>query len=146
MTNPEAWKVYAKYLEGWKPVSKEQRIRIAAEVVAEDVEYCTSRHESGNRETAMDDMAAFQEKFPGGHFEVGDVSAHHDRFIDLGFGASKRGSVCPGTRSDSCLFGRDNSEPHHLCPFSLKAVIVIADIKPSRFACAPADVWAMVEA
>ena len=78
MTNPEAWKVYAKYVEGWKPISKEERIRITAEVVAEDVEYCTSRHESGNRETAMDDMAAFQEKFPGGHFEVGDVSAHHD--------------------------------------------------------------------
>ena len=24
------------------------------------------------------DMAAFQAKFPGGHFEIGDVSAHDD--------------------------------------------------------------------
>ena len=26
----------------------------------------------------IEDMATFQSKFPGGHFDVGDVSAHHD--------------------------------------------------------------------
>lgn len=78
ITNQEAWKIYARYLEGWKPISDEQRIRISAEVVAEDVQYSTPRHEWGNRQTVMEDMAAFQARFPGGHFDVGDVSVHHD--------------------------------------------------------------------
>ena len=33
---------------------------------------------SRGRETAIEDMAAFQKSFPGGRFDVGDVSAHHD--------------------------------------------------------------------
>lgn len=78
ITNQEAWKLYARYVEGWKAILDEQRIRITAEVVAEDVQYSTSRHESGSRQTVMEDMAAFQDKFPGGHFDVGDVSSHHD--------------------------------------------------------------------
>jgi hypothetical protein len=32
--------------------------------------------------TIIGDMAAFQKKYPGGHFEVGDVSAH-DNFALL---------------------------------------------------------------
>jgi hypothetical protein len=40
--------------------------------------YSTRLHESGGRQTVIEDMAAFQQKFPGGHFDVGDVSAHHD--------------------------------------------------------------------
>ena len=33
---------------------------------------------SRGRETAIEDMAAFQKSFPGGRFDVGGVSAHHD--------------------------------------------------------------------
>ncbi len=50
ITNQEAWKLYARYLEGRKAISDEQRIRIAGEVVAEDVHYSTPRHEWGNRQ------------------------------------------------------------------------------------------------
>lgn len=78
LTNEAAWKLYERYLEGWKAVSDEQRTRITADVVAEKVQYSTPKHEAGNRETIIEDMAAFQMKFPGGHFDVGDVSAHHD--------------------------------------------------------------------
>ena len=78
MTNQEAWRLYERYLEGWKAISSKERAAIIAEVVAEDVQYCTPKHASGGRETMIEDMAAFQERFPGGQFDVGDVSAHHD--------------------------------------------------------------------
>ena len=38
MTNAQAWKVYEKYLEGWKDVSDEQRAKIAADILAECVQ------------------------------------------------------------------------------------------------------------
>jgi hypothetical protein len=78
MPNEAAWKLYERYLEGWKAISAEERNKIAAEVLADDVQYSTRLHESGGRQTVIEDMAAFQQKFPGGHFDVGDVSAHHD--------------------------------------------------------------------
>ena len=78
MTNQEAWVLYETYLIGWKAISAEERMRIAADVLVETVQYSTSRHESGSRETVIEDMAAFRKKFPGSHFDVGDVSAHHD--------------------------------------------------------------------
>ena len=78
MTNEAAWKLYERYLEGWKGISAEERDKIATEVLADDVRYCTRLHEHGNRQMVIEDMAAFQQKFPGGHFDVGDVSAHHD--------------------------------------------------------------------
>jgi predicted 2-oxoglutarate/Fe(II)-dependent dioxygenase YbiX len=78
LTNQDAWKVYEKYVEGWKAISDEQRAKIATEVIAEDVQYSTPQHESGGRATMIEDMAAFQVRVPGGHFDVGDVSAHHD--------------------------------------------------------------------
>lgn len=77
-SNKRAWDIYAKYLEGWKPVSKEERERIASEVMIEDVAYTTPRHESGDRHTAIKDMEAFQARLPGGHVEIRDVSSHHD--------------------------------------------------------------------
>ncbi len=40
--------------------------------------YTTPRHSTGGRDTVIADAAAFQAKFPGGHFAVGDVSAHDD--------------------------------------------------------------------
>ena len=61
-------------LEGWKAISAEERNKIAAEVLADDGQYSTRLHESGNRQTVIEDMAAFQTKFPGGHFDIGDVS------------------------------------------------------------------------
>jgi len=78
LTNQDAWNVYARYLEGWKAVSDEKRQAIALDVIADNVQYTTPRHETGSRATMIEDMATFQKKFPGGHFDIGDVSAHHD--------------------------------------------------------------------
>lgn len=78
LTNQNAWSLYAKYLEGWKAVSDEQRKKITSDVVAADARYTTPRHETGGRTTMMEDMAAFQAKYPGGYFTIGDVTAHHD--------------------------------------------------------------------
>ena len=78
MTNQEAWTLYERYLEGWKAISSKERAEIIAAVVTEDAQYATPKHASGSRETMTEDMAAFQERFPGGHFDAGDVSAHHD--------------------------------------------------------------------
>jgi hypothetical protein len=78
LTNQEAWKIYQQYVDGWAPIPDEQRRKVATGVIAEDARYSTPRHESGGRETMIEDMVAFQAKFPGGHFDVGDVSAHHD--------------------------------------------------------------------
>ena len=78
LTNKKAWDIYEKYLEGWKPISKKEREKISSEIMVENVEYTTPRHESGDRYTAIKDMEAFQARVPGGHFEIRDVSAHHD--------------------------------------------------------------------
>ena len=78
ITNQEAWKLYEKYLNGWTAISDEQRTKITAEVIAENAQYSTPRHESGGRETMIEDMAEFQKRFPNGHFDLGDVSAHHE--------------------------------------------------------------------
>jgi hypothetical protein len=53
-------------------------VKIATEIVAADAWYSTPRHLAGGRVTIIADMAAFQKKYPGGRFDVGDVSARHD--------------------------------------------------------------------
>ena len=79
MTNQEAWKLYEKYLSAWNTTSIEERLKIATEVLSENIEYQTARHDlSTGRSLVIEDMATFHERFPGGHFEIGDVSAHHD--------------------------------------------------------------------
>ena len=79
MTNQEAWKLYEKYLSAWNTPSIEERLKIATEVLSENMEYQTARHDlSIGRSVVIEDMAAFQERVPGGHFEIGDVSSHHN--------------------------------------------------------------------
>jgi hypothetical protein len=78
MTNHDAWQIYQTYVDGWRAISQDERARLASAVIAPDVHYATPRHASGGRQTVIEDMAAFQAKFPGGHFDIGDVSAHHD--------------------------------------------------------------------
>jgi hypothetical protein len=78
LTNQVAWDIYRRYVDAWKAIPDEQRRSIASSVLAEDIRYSTPRHATGGRQTVIDDMAAFQAKFPGGHFDIGDVSAHHD--------------------------------------------------------------------
>jgi hypothetical protein len=78
MTNKEAWTVYERYLGAWNTTSIEERMTIANEMLSEDVEYYTARHDlCTGRSQVVEDMATFHERFPGGHFEIGDVSAHH---------------------------------------------------------------------
>ena len=76
-SNQKLWDIYEKYAAGWKPISKKER-EIAAQIMAENIEYRTPSHDSGDRNTAIKDMEAFQAKFPGGHFEIREVSSHHD--------------------------------------------------------------------
>lgn len=76
--NQRAWDIYKKYLEGWSPISKEEREKIASEIMVENVDYRTPRHESGDRHTAIEDMESYQARFPGGHVEIRDVTTHHD--------------------------------------------------------------------
>lgn len=79
MTNREAWNLYASYLSAWNSTSIEQRLKIAGELLTENIEYQTVRHDLGTgRAQVIDDMATFHERFPGGHFEIGDVSSHHN--------------------------------------------------------------------
>ncbi len=78
ITNQEAWAIYEKYIQAWKPISDEQRIAIATDIIAEDAQYSSPILEAGGRNSMIEGMSAFQKQFPGGHFEIGDVSAHHD--------------------------------------------------------------------
>jgi SnoaL-like protein len=79
MTNQEAWKLYEKYLGAWNTTSIEERLNIAKEVLSENVEYQTPRHDlCTGQSRVIEDMATFHERFPGGHFEIGDVSSHHN--------------------------------------------------------------------
>lgn len=79
MTNHEAWKIYERYVSAWNTTSIEQRLAIAAEIMVENIEYHTVRHDwCVGRAQVIEDMATFHERFPGGHFEIGDVTAHHN--------------------------------------------------------------------
>jgi hypothetical protein len=79
MTNHEAWKLYEKYLSAWNTTSIEQRLKISNEVLSENIEYQTVRHDlTLGRALVIEDMATFHARFPGGHFEIGDVSSHHN--------------------------------------------------------------------
>ena len=78
LTNDQASKLYEKYLSGWTAIPDDQRTKIATDLIAENVRYSTPRHASAGRATIIEDMAAFQKKYPKGHFDVGDVSAHDD--------------------------------------------------------------------
>jgi hypothetical protein len=78
MTNHEAWTLYERYLGAWNTTTIEDRLKIAAEVLSDTIEYQTARHDlSTGRSLPIEDMATFHERFPGGHFEIGDVSSHH---------------------------------------------------------------------
>lgn len=79
MSNRAAWNTYEKYISAWNANSVEQRVKIAAEILAENMAYQTVRHDwSTGRSRVIEDMATFHERFPGGHFEIGDVSSHHE--------------------------------------------------------------------
>lgn len=79
MDNKEAWTLYQSYLNAWNSTSLDERKEIAGRVLADDIAYLTVRHDrSLGRSLVLQDMATFHERFPGGHFEIGDVSAHHD--------------------------------------------------------------------
>jgi len=78
ISNQEAWAIYDKYLQAWKPISDEQRLALATDIIAEDAKYSSPILESGGRKSMIERMATFQKQFPGGYFEIGDVSAHHD--------------------------------------------------------------------
>lgn len=77
ITNQQAWTIYARYLEGWRATEAAEREAIISEVIAPDVHYSTRNHASADRTAVIADAATFQAKFPGGHFEIGDVSTHH---------------------------------------------------------------------
>ncbi len=78
ITNQEAWTIYEKYLQAWKPISDGQRLALATDIIAEDAQYSSPMLRAGGRDSMIERMSAFQVQFPGGHIEIGDVSAHHD--------------------------------------------------------------------
>ena len=79
MNNQEAWTIYTRYLGAWNTTDVAARLQIANDVIADNIEYQTARHDwSIGRSLVIDDMATFHEKFPGAHFEIGGVSTHHD--------------------------------------------------------------------
>jgi len=84
MNNQEAWAIYKRYLDAWNTADVAARVRIADEVLADDLRYQTARHDwSTGRSLVIEDMASFHQKFPGGHFEIGGVSTHHDASLLL---------------------------------------------------------------
>jgi len=79
MTNQDAWNIYKKYLSAWNSNSAAQRAKIAKQLLADSIQYQTVRHPlSTGPKLVIEDMVTFNDKFPGGHFEIGDVSTQHD--------------------------------------------------------------------
>lgn len=77
MTHLQALQVYQSYVEAWKPISDVQRKNILAEVFDENVEYLVPEY-VGGISAAIEDMERFQKQYPGAHFEVENVSTHHE--------------------------------------------------------------------
>lgn len=78
ITAKEAWVIYAKYVSGWRAVSDKERRQIATEIIDENAQYSSPILELGGIESMIARMSKFQEEFPGGYFEIGGASAHHD--------------------------------------------------------------------
>jgi SnoaL-like domain len=78
VTNKDAWNLYAKYVSAWNADSLDTQRRIINEVTTDNIQYRTRNHDSGGRPEILQDIATFRKTFPGGHFEIGDVSSHHD--------------------------------------------------------------------
>jgi hypothetical protein len=78
VTNRDAWNIYAKYVSGWNADSLDIQKNMINEVTTDNIQYRTRNHDSGGRPEILQDIATFHKKFPGGHFEIGDVSSHHD--------------------------------------------------------------------
>ena len=79
MNNQGAWTIYKRYLSAWNTTDVAARLQIANEVLADNIEYQTPQHDwSTGSSLIIEDMASFHEKFPGGHFEIGGVSTHHN--------------------------------------------------------------------
>lgn len=77
MTNLQALSIYQSYVEAWKPISDEQRKSILSEVFDENVEYLVPGYVGGTS-VAIGDMEHFQKQYPGAHFDIENVSTHHD--------------------------------------------------------------------
>lgn len=77
MTKQEALNTYKTYVEAWKPITDAQRKSILAEVFDAKLEYLVPQYVGGARE-AIEDMERFQKQYPGAHFAIENVSAHHD--------------------------------------------------------------------
>lgn len=77
MTNLQALSIYQSYVEAWKPISDAQRKSILSEVFDENVEYLVPGYVGGT-DVAIEDMENFQKQYPGAHFEIENVSTHHE--------------------------------------------------------------------
>lgn len=77
MTAREALNVYQTYVEAWKPIPDAQRNSIVAEVLDESLAYLTPEY-VGGPDAAIQDMERFQKQYPGAHFEIENVSSHHE--------------------------------------------------------------------
>jgi hypothetical protein len=77
MTNLEALNVYQSYVEAWKPIPDAQRKNILSEVFDENVEYLVPEY-LGGASAAIEDMERFQKQYPGAHFDIENVSTHHN--------------------------------------------------------------------
>lgn len=77
MTQQQVLNVYKAYVEAWKPIDDATRRSIVADVFDEKVEYLVPEY-VGGASAAIEDMERFQKQFPGAHFEIENVSAHHE--------------------------------------------------------------------
>jgi hypothetical protein len=77
MTSQQALGAYQKYVEAWKAIPDAQRKSILLEVFDENVEYLVPEYVGGASE-AIKDMERFQKQYPGAHFEIENVSTHHE--------------------------------------------------------------------
>ena len=77
MTNLQALNVYQSYVEAWKPIPDAQRKSILSEVFDESVEYLVPEYVGGTS-AAIEDMERFQKQYPGAHFDIENVSTHHE--------------------------------------------------------------------
>jgi hypothetical protein len=77
VTNQQALTIYQSYVEAWEPIPDAQRKSILSGVLDEKMEYLVPQYVGGVSE-AIEDMERFQKQYPGAHFEVENVSTHHE--------------------------------------------------------------------
>ena len=81
MTKDAATQVWNAYLEAYGSVSTEDRRRLLAESVSDDVLSTNPGDETQGLESLVTHVEQFQQRLPGSYFKINSLKLHHEQVL-----------------------------------------------------------------